>query len=146
MEVRKKKVVEEQRKMLLPKLAAKEWQQIKIKSGGKEGVQTGLTCKGVCLYELKARLCFCVCVLVTSSYQVVENSCADCFAALALCMRTSRAAVGMPLLSTASDLLAAYILPLPFVVSFRTNQPTRDFRTTRAKQTHLQGQPTNFHG
>ena len=51
-EARRLQVLEEQRKMLKPKLGEKTWDNIKVKAGGRERIRSELTCSGVVLYEI----------------------------------------------------------------------------------------------
>eukprot|EP00940_MAST-03C_sp_MAST-3C-sp2_P000318 g318.t1 len=51
-EARKKQILEDQLKLLRPKLGEKKWETFKIKAGDKERIRTNLTCAGYCLYEI----------------------------------------------------------------------------------------------
>lgn len=50
-EERRMKMLDDQRKMLTPKLGEKAFETVKVSSGSKERVQTELMCAGVILYE-----------------------------------------------------------------------------------------------
>lgn len=50
---RLKKVMNEQREMLTPKLEAKDWENVTVKSSGKQRLKIEVTCKGLLLFEIK---------------------------------------------------------------------------------------------
>ena len=48
---RVEKMMKDQKTKLIPKLGEKKWEEIKIKAGDRERIQTNITCAGYCLYE-----------------------------------------------------------------------------------------------